>query len=179
MYNPMSTLHCAHLLQEEVREQLSLNYVAHSDNRLSAQLVLDFLQFILLAHKDPLVTMVSRSPNKDWFPLQSHCFALQLEEQLMEQPCHVLGCMAEAEFADAMEKIAPGNLDLLSHRLFLQSLLAQESSNSIKQTLPTKKLACILSNYRHRHPNCATVIESPTVITGQTSIKSMQDVFML
>lgn len=45
--------------QEEEKEQLSLNYIAHSDNRLSAQLVLEFLQFILLAHKDPLVTMVS------------------------------------------------------------------------------------------------------------------------
>lgn len=45
--------------QEEEKEQLSLNYIAHSDNRLSAQLVLEFLQFILLAHKDPLVTLVS------------------------------------------------------------------------------------------------------------------------
>lgn len=131
---------CVCLLQEEAREQLSLNYIAHSDNRLSAQLVLDFLYFILLAHKDPLVVMVSQPPK---FIAQS-LLPLQLEGELMEQPCHVFGCMAEAEFADAMEKIVPGNFDLLSHQLFLQSLLAQESSNSNRQTLPTKNLACIL-----------------------------------
>lgn len=47
------------LLQEEDVEQLGLNYVAHSDNQLSAHLILEFLQVLLLAHKDPLVIMVN------------------------------------------------------------------------------------------------------------------------
>ena len=46
------------LLQDEDVEQLNLRYVAHTGNRLSAHLVLDFLQIILLSHKDPLVLMV-------------------------------------------------------------------------------------------------------------------------
>ena len=46
--------------QEEDIEQMNLNYIAHSHNRLSAQCVLEFLQLLLLAHKDPLLVMVSR-----------------------------------------------------------------------------------------------------------------------
>lgn len=53
--------------------------------------------------------------------------------------------MLEAEFAEAMEKTIPGNSDLLSHQLFLQSLLSfEQGSNSSRETLPTRNLACIL-----------------------------------
>ena len=56
--------------------------------------------------------------------------------------------MLEAEFAEAMEKIIPsfnGTLDLLSHQLFLQSLVTyQEKTDSNQQTLPIRNLACIL-----------------------------------
>jgi hypothetical protein len=71
---------------------------------------------------------------------------VQLEGHLTEQPCGAVGCMVEAEFADAMEKIVPGNSDSLSHQLFLQSLSSQESSDSSKRTLPIKNLACILGS---------------------------------
>lgn len=45
--------------QEEEVEQMALTYISHSDNRFSTQLVIDFMQFLLLTHKDPLVVMVS------------------------------------------------------------------------------------------------------------------------
>ena len=63
--------------------------------------------------------------------------------------------MLEAEFAEAMEKIIPsfnGNLDLLSHQLFLQSLVL----DSNQQTLSIRKLACILvpNIFTHRKLLC-------------------------
>lgn len=74
----------------------------------------------------------------------------QLEGKLVEQHCRFIGCMMEAEFAEAMEKIVPGNSDLLSHRLFLQGMLSfEEESNSSRQTLPIRNLACILQKIRY------------------------------
>ena len=70
---------------------------------------------------------------------------LQLESKLVEEPCCVIGCMLETEFAEAMEKLVPTASDVLCHRLFLQSLLLfQDKNDSSRQTLPTKNLACIL-----------------------------------
>lgn len=70
---------------------------------------------------------------------------IQLESRLAEQPCHTIGCMLEAEFAEAIEKLVPENTGLLGHRLFFQSLYSlQEKTNSNRQTLPTRNLACIL-----------------------------------
>ena len=72
-------------------------------------------------------------------------FLTQLESRLAEQPCHAIGSMLEAEFADAIEKLIPENTGLLGHRLFFQSLYSlQEKTNSNRQTLPIRNLACIL-----------------------------------
>ena len=38
---------------------MGLNFIAYSDNCLSAHHVLEYMQFILLGHKDPLVLMAS------------------------------------------------------------------------------------------------------------------------
>lgn len=122
-------------------EQLSLNYIAYSDNRLSPSLILDFLQFILLRHKDPLVLFV-RKPIAITRATFSH---LQLEGQLAEHPCQATGSMLEVEFAEAMEKNLSINSDLLCRRLFLQSLaLFQQKEKQSRTTLPTRNLACIL-----------------------------------
>lgn len=37
---------------------MTLDFTAHSNNQLSTLKVVDFLQFILLRHKDPLVLKV-------------------------------------------------------------------------------------------------------------------------
>ena len=56
---PIVIIHPAHYAQEEEIEQLSLDFTAHSNNQLSSSKVIDFMQFILLHHKDPLVLRVS------------------------------------------------------------------------------------------------------------------------
>lgn len=53
--------------------------------------------------------------------------------------------MLEAEFAEAMERAVPESSDMLSHRLFLQSLaMLKEKSEPGRHSLPVRNLACIL-----------------------------------
>ncbi len=86
----------------------------------------------------------------------------QLEAQLTEQPGRVVGSMLEAEFAEAMEKAVPESSDLLSRRLFLQSLvLLQEKSDSGRQSLPVRNLACILKVPARGHGHSACMFFIP------------------
>ena len=48
-------------LQEEEIDHINMNFVSFSGNRISAQLVLDFLTWQLMRHKDPLLLHVSNT----------------------------------------------------------------------------------------------------------------------
>ena len=53
--------------------------------------------------------------------------------------------MLEVEFAEAMDSLLPLLPDQLCRRLFMQSLsqLREEEGQSHRETVPTKRLACI------------------------------------
>ena len=44
--------------QEEDVEQLAMNFTAHSNNRVSKTSVMDYLTWLLLRHKEPMVLQV-------------------------------------------------------------------------------------------------------------------------
>lgn len=47
--------------KEEEVDHINMNFVSFSGNRISAQLVLDFLTWQLMRHKDPLLLHVSNT----------------------------------------------------------------------------------------------------------------------
>ncbi len=50
---------CVCVCQEEGVDQLCMSCTVHSNNRLSPAIIINFLQVLLLRHKDPLVSLVS------------------------------------------------------------------------------------------------------------------------
>ena len=48
-------------LKEEEVDHITMNFVSFSGNKISAQLVLDFLTWQLMRHKDPLLLHVSNT----------------------------------------------------------------------------------------------------------------------
>ena len=70
---------------------------------------------------------------------------LQMESKLHDHPCKKAGIMLEAEFAEAMDNLVPLVPDTLCKRLFMQGLAqVQEAGQGRRETLPTRRLACIL-----------------------------------
>ena len=47
--------------KEEEADHIAMNFVSFSGNKISAQLVLDFLTWQLMRHKDPLLLHVSNT----------------------------------------------------------------------------------------------------------------------
>ena len=74
----------------------------------------------------------------------------QLESRLLDRPSRHTGSMLEVEFAEAMDCLLPLLPDQLCRRLFMQSLsqLREEEGQSHRETVPTKRLACIQLMYQ-------------------------------
>ena len=151
---------------------MTMTFIAHTSNRVSRHLVMEFLTWLLLRHKDPCIMQVEShnyhvtglclmvySLVNPWPSLfsflslpSSHLPLLppQLESRLLDRPSRHTGSMLEVEFAEAMDCLLPLLPDQLCRRLFMQSLsqLREEEGQSHRETVPTKRLACIQLMYQ-------------------------------
>ena len=50
--------HTHTLTQEEDVEHMTMNFIAHSSNRVSRHLVMEFLTWLLLRHREPRIVQV-------------------------------------------------------------------------------------------------------------------------
>lgn len=124
-FQPWAMLLYPHM-QEEDLEHLAMTFTAHSGNRASKHLVMEFLTLLVIRHREPHIT--------------------ELDARLQEAPSRKTGSMLEVEFAEAAESIVPFVSDQLCRRMFLQSLAQMQEvggASSRRETLPIKRLAYI------------------------------------
>lgn len=168
-------------------EQLTMNFIAHSGNRVSRHLVVEFLSQLLLRHREPRVLQVRQMTYlHSWLDgittifgscslmlmigVSSPDLHLQLESRLNDHPCRQPGSMLEGEFAEVLEQLVPLVPDHLLHRLFLQSRAQLQES---RETTPTKRLACIRSVASQRRGGETTLcfVELGRALHGTWDIK--------
>lgn len=73
----------------------------------------------------------------------------------MEHPCRRLGSMMEVEFAEVMEGLVPVASYQLSRWLYLQTMVHVKENEGKRETLPIKRLACILEQ---KYYNCEKLV---------------------
>ena len=67
-----------------------------------------------------------------------------MEAHLNDQQTRSSGSMTESEFAEAMLSLCPTAPDHLQHCLFGQSLAQLKERGRENESVPTRRLACIL-----------------------------------
>ncbi|XP_065920739.1 uncharacterized protein [Dysidea avara] len=109
-------------LQEDDVDQLSMDFVAYSENKCSQQMVLDYIIYLILREKEPRV--------------------VEIESQLLEFPATRTGSFTLFEFIEASDKLVSLSSDQLRHHLYNQSLAGEGVD---KQSLPSSKTAQIIA----------------------------------
>eukprot|EP00794_Sanderia_malayensis_P005469 gene5469-6153_t len=89
-------------LQEEDMEQLRMGYTAFSENKISAELVHDYLLYIILTEKEPRF--------------------IETEVKLLQCAMRDPGQFTDIEFIEAMDSMVPLAAERLITRLYSQSL---------------------------------------------------------
>ena len=89
-------------MNEEDLEQFTMGYTSFSENKISKELVSEYLLYIILKYREP-------------------CFQ-DCEVKLLQHPGNRPGFMTDIEFTEAIDNICPLASERLRRRLFAESL---------------------------------------------------------
>ncbi|XP_062504352.1 uncharacterized protein LOC134181150 [Corticium candelabrum] len=99
-FKPFATAIYPFLSEDDV-EQMTMSFVAFSENRVSNHLIANYIIYLLLKHREPRI--------------------VECEARLLQHPGHRSGLLNEIEFTEALETLLPLTSDQLRRRLYLQS----------------------------------------------------------
>eukprot|EP00118_Oscarella_pearsei_P004412 m.18803 g.18803 ORF g.18803 m.18803 type:complete len:200 (+) comp27734_c0_seq1:1694-2293(+) len=88
-------------LSEDDLEQMSMSFIAFSENKVSKHLVCNFFTYFILKHREPRF--------------------VEAESRLLQHPGERSGLLNEIEFMEAVENILPSTPEGIRRRLFAQS----------------------------------------------------------
>ena len=96
-------------MHEEDLEQFTMGYTSHSENKISKELVLEYLLYIILKYREPSFQ--------------------DAEVKLLQHPGNRPGLMTDIEFTEAIDNICPLASERLRRRLFAESLEHMQDSD--------------------------------------------------
>lgn len=96
-------------MHEEDLEQFTMGYTSHSENKISKELVSEYLLYIILKYREPSFQ--------------------DTEVKLLQHPGNRPGLMTDIEFTEAIDNICPLASERLRRRLFAESLEHMQDSD--------------------------------------------------
>ncbi|KAK3744577.1 hypothetical protein QZH41_004994 [Actinostola sp. cb2023] len=96
-------------MHEEDLEQFTMGYTSFSENKISKQLVSEYLLYIILKYREPSFQ--------------------DAEVKLLQQPGNRPGLMTDIEFTEAIDNVCPLASERLRRRLFAESLAHMQESD--------------------------------------------------
>jgi hypothetical protein len=121
-FKPFATAIYPFLSEDDI-EQMTMGFVAFTENRASKHLIANYIIYLILKHREPRI--------------------VECESRLLQHPGQRSGLLNEIEFTEALETLLPLTSYHLPRRLYLQS---QADMPKGLEAVPISRLSRILNS---------------------------------